>query len=411
MNNKLFSGIIVTTLSACMTAMAANLLPVEGVYEKVDNNGKIVAKMQVWDAKGSKGREGFSFNNPLNYPYISLQLFENGNEISQIGTSYQRETDTAGTACMAIVLNEEECSTANESKGIYGERKSYVAGFGWENNNEVKVKNYTIDERYTGTYRRVDTLRELTPAVMIYAYEANQMPKIFYDKNVLNDVNYIFYSIHSPFNLQKMMINSNTGNGLSNFYYENDFNLVIENLGNNNDIFYFPFIHNNLLGRTEETWGNVNVPGTFTEAAAMVSMRKLMQEGYSTLVPKKSTYLRFLDFYSGEGENATSTHRFAVKDCGYHPECNETKGIVDLSDNGIFRIKNFTGTATVKGTEVRFRQEHSLKGKILGEMTNGETVSVYGYENYDNINWALVKRQDGTMGYIAMQYLVGIDEP
>ena len=404
-------ALILATMLCCSTAMAANLLPVEGVYEKIDNNGKVVAKMQVWDAKGSKGREGLSFNNPTNYPYISLQLFENGNEIGQIGTSYFRENDSAGTANMAIVLNREECIAANEAKGIYGERKNEVAGFGWENNNEVNVKNYTIDERYTGTYRRVDSLRELTPAVMIYAYEANQMPKIFYDKNVLNNVNYSFYSVHGPFNIQKMQINDNGSDNKSEYYYENDFNLVIEMAGLYNDFYFFPFIHNNIVNRTEETWGNVNVPGTFTEAAAMVSMRKLVQGGYGSLVPKNNASLRFRDFYSGEGENATSTHRFQVQDCNYNPECDEIKAIVDLSDNGNFRVKNFTGTATVNGTEIRFREAHSLNGRILGEMNNGETVTVYGYENADNINWALVKRQDGTMGYMAMQYLVGIDQP
>lgn len=54
----------------------------------------------------------------------------------------------------------------------------------------------------------------------------------------------------------------------------------------------------------------------------------------------------------------------------------------------------------ITGTEVRFRQEGNLNGKILGHFEKGEKVTVLSNEN----GWCKVKRQDGTVGYVSSDF-------
>ena len=54
----------------------------------------------------------------------------------------------------------------------------------------------------------------------------------------------------------------------------------------------------------------------------------------------------------------------------------------------------------ITGTEVRFRQEGNLNGKILGHFEKGEKVTVLANEN----GWCKVQRQDGTVGYVSSDF-------
>lgn len=54
----------------------------------------------------------------------------------------------------------------------------------------------------------------------------------------------------------------------------------------------------------------------------------------------------------------------------------------------------------ITGTEVRFRQEGSLNGKVLGYFDKGEKVIILSKEN----GWTKVKRKDGTVGYVSNDF-------
>ncbi len=212
-----------TALLCCAHTWAMDMLPVEGVYEKADANGNIIARLQAWDVKRTAGKEGQQWTSPTNYPYISLQLFEKGVEVCQIGTSYQRENDIVGTAYMAIVLDKEECAAVKASQRVIGKHLSYVGGFGWKDQNEVSVKNYSVDERFSGIYSRVDRLREIPAALLIYGYEANQQADVFLHKDRKCNLVYTFTPLNSSFNLQNFKIKNEQMNWEMDCYVEKAF--------------------------------------------------------------------------------------------------------------------------------------------------------------------------------------------
>ena len=56
--------------------------------------------------------------------------------------------------------------------------------------------------------------------------------------------------------------------------------------------------------------------------------------------------------------------------------------------------------AVISGTEVRFRQDANLSGKILGYFDKGEKVTVLAKEN----GWCKVQRENGTVGYVSSDF-------
>ena len=57
-------------------------------------------------------------------------------------------------------------------------------------------------------------------------------------------------------------------------------------------------------------------------------------------------------------------------------------------------------SAIITGTEVRFRQNGNLNGKILGYFDKGEKVTVLAKEN----GWCKVQRANGTVGYVSSDF-------
>ncbi len=67
-------------------------------------------------------------------------------------------------------------------------------------------------------------------------------------------------------------------------------------------------------------------------------------------------------------------------------------------DNKKLEVKG--NIAVITGTEVRFRQDGNLNGKILGYFDKGEKVTILANEN----GWCKVQRQDGTVGYVSSDF-------
>ena len=63
-------------------------------------------------------------------------------------------------------------------------------------------------------------------------------------------------------------------------------------------------------------------------------------------------------------------------------------------------VENKGTVGVITGTEVRFRQDANLNGKILGHFEKGEKVTILAKEN----GWCKVKRQDGTVGYVSSDF-------
>ena len=74
----------------------------------------------------------------------------------------------------------------------------------------------------------------------------------------------------------------------------------------------------------------------------------------------------------------------------------KTKGNEKIVDQGI-KIQE----CWIVGTGVRMRQSPSLKGKIIGYFKDGERVEYIESKN----GWELVRKRNGTVGYVYSDYL------
>ena len=408
---KKFGAVLSMALLWCSTALA--MLPVEGVYEKVDANGQVVGRLQTWDASGSVGREGQNWANSEGAPYICLQGYENGEEFIQIGTSYIWKNDANGAGETAVVLKQPECYAGGSGMEIVGERRENVAAFSWKNEDNVYVgvqnADHSFNAQLSGNYQRVAKNRVVTPAIIMYAYEHNQEPKNFYIGAAKPQLSYTMGAYVGKLPLQNCQINNKSMGWEMNIFVEDDFNLVIEADGQQGNDYYFPFVHRDFLARTARTWGNNTECGTITEEAAAWALRKLYAEdSYAGLRPGSSGCLTFQDFFSGEGENAVATTVFAPRQSLVEKGWLQ-KGVVSVAENGGVQVSNYTGTATVKGTEIRFRDGANSASNVIGEMNNGERVQCLGLVHGADRSWAYIKRADGSLGFMAAQYLVGLD--
>ena len=75
----------------------------------------------------------------------------------------------------------------------------------------------------------------------------------------------------------------------------------------------------------------------------------------------------------------------------------KTKGNEKIVDQGIKTVE----WCYISGTGVRMRQSPSLKGKIIGYFKDGERVEYIESKN----GWELVRKRNGTVGYVYSDYL------
>ena len=72
------------------------------------------------------------------------------------------------------------------------------------------------------------------------------------------------------------------------------------------------------------------------------------------------------------------------------------------------------GRASIKGEGVRLRQQPNTNCAILGEYDAGYPLTVLGFVKetggkYNSFHWAKVRLDDGTMGYVSGQFILGLD--
>ena len=80
----------------------------------------------------------------------------------------------------------------------------------------------------------------------------------------------------------------------------------------------------------------------------------------------------------------------------------KTKGNEKIFNQGIKTVE----WCYIYGTGVRMRQSPSLKGKIIGYFKDGERVEYIESKN----GWELVRKRNGTVGYVYSDYLYCGDE-
>ena len=110
-----FFSIIVMLLCLLVTVSAWAMLPEDGIYEKQDSNGKVMARMFVitLNGKAAKSREEMSMETSAGAPIIALHaLDQDGNVTEELATSYSWKTNTAGAGEKGFRLRGETLQNA-----------------------------------------------------------------------------------------------------------------------------------------------------------------------------------------------------------------------------------------------------------------------------------------------------------
>ena len=415
----IFSMIVMTLLFMISVSVGA-ALPQDGVYEKKDETGKVVAKMYVLSlsGKGVAGPGQLTMESAGGAPYIALEAYDgNGNVTETLATTYIWKTHTAGAGETGLRLTGENLRNSQEmGKKFTPERFSASFGeqVGFQFLDEGEAHVYRCGPALDGTYTRYDDFTGWYPlSLFLYAYESSYNMKSFYDQS-LSPNTYTCTNVEStPYfgDYYHLMVSNPAKQDMWEVIAEKRMHIVME--CHQHD-YHFLFVKNDYHG--DPSWVGLTW-STFT-GSAMTSTNAMYLHRHMTvhepdMLADPETYIRMTDFYCGEGENATTTNVMAV----LQKKNNELikLGQASISDRGgEIRLHKMMGRASIKGDGVRIRQAPNTNCAILGEKDNGYPLTVLGYvqqtgEKYMAFTWAKVRLDDGTEGYVSGQFIQGID--
>jgi hypothetical protein len=418
---RTFFTLLMAVMLLLISTSAWAGLPQDGVYEKRDADGRVVAKMYVLSL-GGKGMEGpgqRTMESSAGAPYIALEAYDgNGRVTEALATSYTWKTDTAGAGEKGIRLTGDNLRNSLEQfKKFIPERFSTSFGeqVGFRFLDEGEAHASQCSPALDGTYVRYGDANGWYPlAMFLYAYERSYNPDSFYKKDVPSNTYSIDEYSKTPFFGDYYHLN--VTNPKQQYQWEimaeKGFHIVLETRQHDH---HFLFVKNDYHG--DPSWVGITW-GTFTGAAGPDTNALYLHRHITLNAPEMlenpNTYIRMTDFYTGEGPNAITTNAMAVllEENGELMQL----GKADVGDNGSIRFFKMMGRASIKGEGVRIRQAPNTNSAILGEKDTGYPLQVLGFvketgEQYGYYKWAKVKLDDGTTGYVSGQFIQGIDTP
>ena len=418
---RTFFTMLMTVMLLLISVSAWAGLPQDGVYEKRDADGRVVAKMYVLTLSG-KGKEGpgqRTMESSAGAPYIALEAYDgNGWVTETLATSYIWKTDTAGAGETGIRLTGDNLrNSLEQNKKFTPERFSTSFGeqVGFRFLDEGEAHASQCSPALDGTYVRYGDANGWYPlAMFLYAYERSYNPNSFYKKDVPSNTYSIGEYSATPYFGDYYCLNvwNQAQQHQCEVMAEKGFHIVMEARHPDH---HFLFVKEDYHG--DPSWVGITW-GTFT-GSAMTNTNALYLHRYITLnapemLENPNTYIRMTDFYSGEGPNAITTNAMSV----LLEENGELMrlGHANVGDDGNIRFFKEMGRASIKGEGVRIRQAPNTNSAILGEKDTGYPLQVLGFvketgEKYLVFKWAKVKLDDGTTGYVSGQFIQGVDTP
>ena len=413
---------LLLTLLLLFAVSARAALPQDGIYEKRDADGKVTAKMYVLSlsGKGLAGPGQRSMESSGGAPYIALEAYDaNGNVTEALATAYSWKTPTAGAGEQGIRLTGENVRNSLEQfKKFIPER--FSASFGEQCEfsfpDEGEANAYHCSPALNGTYVRYGDVEGSYPLVMfLYAYERSYNAKSFYDKNIPSTTFSLGEYETTPYFGDYYKLNV-FGPGQQDFrkvMAEKGFRIVMES---RHPEYHFLFVKDDYHG--DPSWVGMTW-GAFT-GSAMTDTNALYLHRHLTLfapdvLEDPATYIRLMDFYSGEGPEAVTTNSMAVL---LDKNGEQLKlAHANITDRGgEIRFRKMMGRASIKGEGVRIRQQPNTNCAILGEKDTGYPLTALGFvkdsgQQYSDYTWAKVRLDDGTTGYVSGEFIQGIDTP
>ena len=419
---RMLFSMIMMMLCMLITFSVWAMPPVDGIYEKKDENGYVRARMFVITLRGkaSETQEGMTMETSGGAPVIALQALDgSGNVTEELATCYSWKTDTAGAGESGVRLRGETMQNALKKHSkftpeIFSTSFGQQVEFGFVK--EGRGTAYNCSDALNGEYVKNDSATKYYPlSALLYVYEKTFNFHAFLNRSISPNT----YSLGDeqdagPWHGDYYVLNVSNPDrkDMWTVTAEKNLRIVMENHQRN---YHFLFVKNDYHG--DPSWVGITW-GAFT-GEAMTSTNALYLHRHITvhapeMLEDPDTFIRLTDFYTGEGPNAVTTNAMAI----LKPEDSDTMrlGHADVADNGSIRFFKEMGRASIKGDGVRIREQPNTNCGILGEKDTGYPLTVLGFvketgEKYENYKWAKVKLDDGTVGYVSAQFIQGIDTP
>ncbi len=414
--------VLMTTTLLLIAATVQAVRPQDGVYEKRDETGNVVARMYVvtLSGKGLAGPGQRSMKSAGGAPYITLEAYDTNGQVTEaLATIYSWKTPSAGAGESGIRLTGENMRHSLEfGKKIIPERFSTAFGeqVGFSFPGEGEAQAYRCSPALDGTYEWSGEVTAWYPLAMIlYAYEDSYNGRSFYKKELssnayflqeLGDTSYFGDYYH-------LTVSNPAKPDMWELTVEKNLHIAMESQPRD---YRFLFVKEDYHG--DPSWVGITW-STFT-GTAMTSINALYLHRYLTLfapevLENPATFIRLTDFYSGEGPEAVTTNAFSVlldKD----GELMQL-GKATVSDRGgEIRFRRMIGAAAIRGDGVQVRQAPDTGSPVLAVKNDGDPLTVDGFvrqpgEKFADFNWAKVRLEDGTAGYVDGQFIEGLDTP
>ena len=420
---RTFFTLLMAVMLLLVSVSAWAMPPEDGIYEKKDGNGNVTARMFVitLDGKAMKAPNEMTMKTSGGAPIIALQALDGeGNVTEELATCYSWKTHTAGAGETGIRLRGETLQNAMKQYSkftpeIFSTAFSQQVEFGFAE--EGKANAYHCSDALNGEYVKNPAATKYYPlSALLYAYEKAFNFNVFYNSNNTSANTYARADEQegNPWHGDYYVLNvSNPAKqDMWTVTADRQFHIVMENHDRDHR---FLFVKKDYHG--DPSWVGITW-GAFT-GSAMTSTNALYLHRHMAvhapeMLENPNTFIRLMDFYSGEGPNAITTNAMAVllEENGELMEL----GKADIADNGSIRFFKMMGRAEIKGEGVRIRQAPNTNSAILGEKDTGYPLKVLGFvqetgDAYMAFKWAKVQLDDGTTGYVSGQFIRGVDTP
>ena len=419
---KLFCVLLATLLCLLLSASAWASLPQPGIYEKTDDSGRLTARMFVISLKGKTCAVpgAGSMRTFSGSPLIVLQAFdEEGVVTEELATSYTWKTDTAGAGEQGLRLIVEQLRDMHLTPDYSGPYEAvspivFSTAFGQQVGfafaEAGKASAYHCGDALDGNYVKNDNEDIPYPiSAFIYAYEEAYNRNAFYNKGVpvnrylrrkgeenLLDEKFWILLIKKP-------------DAWAGLVAEKNFRIVQERYDEHK--YRFLFVGDNYgPGWLQEAWDGFN--GSADTDYCTLYLHQFIIRNAPEVLENPNAYMRMTDFYCGEGPDRVTTNVLSV----FLEENGELMrlGSGGVGSNGVIRFNKSLGRAAIKGEGVRLRQQPNTNCAILGEYDTDYPLTVQGIvreTGHNYFNWAKVRLDDGTAGYVSAQFIKGLYTP
>ena len=419
---KLLCSLLTALLCLLFSVSARAMLPQPGIYEKTDDSGRVTARMFVISLKG----EGCTVSGDLKMktffgsPLIALQALDaDGNVTEELASAYTWKTQTAGAGETGLRLTTDQLRAMHLTPDASGPYESVSpeifstafgrqVGFSFEE--EGKAGAYNCGDAMDGQYVKNDGADLPYPvSAVMYAYEKAYNRNAFYRTGTAVNQYTRRKDSENSMHEKYWILNIKKPDAWAHLIAEKNFRIVQESFGEHQ--FRFLLVGDNYEPAwLQEAWSSFK--GAQGTDFCVLYLHQFLTRNAPEVLENPNAYMRMTSFYCGDGPDHVTTNGLSV----FLEENGELMrlGHGPVASNGVIRFSKNVGRASIKGEGVRLRQQPNTNCAILGEYDTGYPLTVLGFvkktgEKYDSFNWAKVRLDDGTVGYVSGQYIQGLE--